>query len=349
MSAQAEIAAIVSEEDGLVSFNYCAMAAIVLYVYDYLITFPDEVAGFWKAKPTGATVLFFLTRYTTMAVLLFEFAIGFIQFPGTSCVYTSILDDVVETMQYLPWAGFAALRAYALSRNRPISVLVFILSNITIVVNMFDTFKFVTPAVIPLFGCTLVDSVSPQLALVCQCIVLLTAPLLQYKLTVRNTLAVAIVARASLIAADAILIVVTWMKLSRRGGGGGGSFVHVVLRDGTVYFICLLILNTLHLTFTVASIATPVVRPVSNVIAFSEPLTAILIYRFMLNLQAVNRKALQLDAPAGTEGATSSGSGGGSLVFERVVGSLGSSVIGDWEGQADVDEDEHRRSQAGGG
>ncbi|TFK84547.1 hypothetical protein K466DRAFT_601904 [Polyporus arcularius HHB13444] len=83
MSAQAKIAAIISEEDGLVSFNYCAMAAIVLYVYDYLITFPDEVAGVWKAKPTGATVLFFLTRYTTMAVLLFEFAIVFIQFPGT--------------------------------------------------------------------------------------------------------------------------------------------------------------------------------------------------------------------------------------------------------------------------
>lgn len=56
---------------------------IVLYVYDYLITFPGEVSSFWKAKPTGATLLFFLTRYTTMTVLLFEFVIGFISFPGT--------------------------------------------------------------------------------------------------------------------------------------------------------------------------------------------------------------------------------------------------------------------------
>ncbi|TFK84545.1 hypothetical protein K466DRAFT_588821 [Polyporus arcularius HHB13444] len=311
MSVQAEIAAVVSEADSIISYDYCAMAAIVLYVYDYLITFPEEVASFWKAKPTGATVLFFLTRYTTMAVLLFEFVIGFIQFPGTSCVYTSILDDVIETMQYLPWAGFAALRAYALSRNRPLSVLVFLLSSITIVVNMLDTFKFVTPAAIPFFGCTLVDTISPQLALV-----------------------FASTARGTLIAADAILIVITWAKLSRRGGGAGGSFVHVVLRDGTLYFICLLILNTLHLAFTVASIATPVVRRVSNVIAFSEPLTAMLIYRFMLNLQAVNRNALQLDGPAGAGpgGATSSGScGGGSLVFERVIGSLGSSVLSEGE------------------
>ncbi|RDX45260.1 hypothetical protein OH76DRAFT_1408220 [Lentinus brumalis] len=327
MSAQAEIAEIVAEADSLISYDYCAMAAIVLYVYDYLITFPEEVASFWKAKPTGATVLFFLTRYTTMAVLLFEFVIGFIQFPGTSCVYTSILDDVIETLQYFPWAGFAALRAYALSRNRPLAVAVFVLSIITIVVNLLDNFKFVTPAEIPFFGCRLVDALSPQLALV-----------------------FAVTARGTLIAADAILIVVTWVKLSRRGGGGGGSFVHVVLRDGTVYFICLLILNTLHLTFTVASIATPVIRPVSNVIAFSEPLTAILIYRFMLNLQAVNRTALQLDAPAGPGGATSSGScGGGSLVFERVVGSLGSSVLDDRESEVEVDGDEHHRSPAGDG
>ncbi len=76
-----------------------------------------------------------------------------------SCVYTSILDDVIETLQYFPWAGtsrsstlfpesladasfagtrpgFAALRAYALSRNRPLAVAVFVLSNITIVVNL---------------------------------------------------------------------------------------------------------------------------------------------------------------------------------------------------------------------
>ncbi len=69
----------------------------------------------------------------------------------------------------------------------------------------------------------------------------------------------------------------------------------------------------------------------------------------MLNLQAVNRKALQIDAPAGPGGATSSGSGSDSLVFQRVVGSLGSSVIDDWEGEADVDGDEPHHSQAGDG
>lgn len=50
----------------------------------------------------------------------------------------------------------------------------------------------------------------------------------------------------------------------------------------------------------------------------------------MLNLQAVNRNALQLEGPeAGTS--RSSGLCGDSLVFERVVGSLGSSVLDDQE------------------
>ena len=80
-------------------------------------------------------------------------------FDPDSCVYTSVLDDVIETMQYLPWAGtspaglrfgvrakvlirapcllgFAALRVYALSRSRIVAMAVFVLSIVTVVVNM---------------------------------------------------------------------------------------------------------------------------------------------------------------------------------------------------------------------
>ena len=74
------------------------MAILVLYVYDYLITLPEEVAHFWRAKPTGATVLFFLARYTTLACLLVEFVIGFISYLGTvrlSC-HVSSDDDADE-------------------------------------------------------------------------------------------------------------------------------------------------------------------------------------------------------------------------------------------------------------
>ena len=69
------------------------MAILVLYVYDYLITLPEEVAHFWRAKPTGATVLFFLARYTTLACLLVEFVIGFISYSGTVSLSCHVSSD----------------------------------------------------------------------------------------------------------------------------------------------------------------------------------------------------------------------------------------------------------------
>ncbi|OJT13697.1 hypothetical protein TRAPUB_9796 [Trametes pubescens] len=39
------------------------MAAIALIAYEYIITFDQEVALFWRRKATGATALFFGTRY----------------------------------------------------------------------------------------------------------------------------------------------------------------------------------------------------------------------------------------------------------------------------------------------
>ncbi len=62
----------------------------------------------------------------------------------------------------------------------------------------------------------------------------------------------------------------------------------------------------------------------------------------MLNLQAVNRNALQLEAP-GAATSFSGSCGGGSVVFERVVGSLGASVMDEWEPEGvDCDEDENK-------
>ncbi|TBU61947.1 hypothetical protein BD310DRAFT_153992 [Dichomitus squalens] len=49
------------------------------------------------------------------------------------------------------------------------------------------------------------------------------------------------------------------------------TFASVILLDGAIYFICLFILKF-----------------ESNIVLFTEPLTSILIWRFMLDLQTVN-------------------------------------------------------------
>ena len=41
-------------------------------MYDYTITFPDEVRLFWRRKATGATLLFFANRYLAQFIYIFD-------------------------------------------------------------------------------------------------------------------------------------------------------------------------------------------------------------------------------------------------------------------------------------
>ncbi|RPD73187.1 hypothetical protein L226DRAFT_536674 [Lentinus tigrinus ALCF2SS1-7] len=121
-----------------------------------------------------------------------------------------------------------------------------------------------------------------------------------------------IIVRTCLIAADLILIYVTWSTLGRKGfSTSHHTFVGVLLRDGEV----LVLLNMLHLIFTMLSIDTPL-QGASNVSAFTEPVTATLVSRFLIHLQAANRHTLHIDTHSSF----------GTLVFERVVGPMESAL-----------------------
>ncbi|KAI0740443.1 hypothetical protein C8Q76DRAFT_707807 [Earliella scabrosa] len=85
---------------------------------------------------------------------------------------------------------------------------------------------------------------------------------------------------------------------------------------------CLAILNSLHLAFTMLSIAMVGLEKTSFISVFTEPMTAILMSRFMLNLQAVDRRNRNHSSTLGETSRRSQRNE--SLVFQRVVGSLGS-------------------------
>ncbi|TBU34174.1 hypothetical protein BD311DRAFT_802551 [Dichomitus squalens] len=138
-----------------------------------------------------------------------------------------------------------------------------------------------------------------------------------------------IVSRTCLISADALVLAITWYAIPRRSysnfGGESSTFAEILVRNGTIYFGSLLILNALHLMFTLLSIDLAF-EPVSYMTMFTEPVTAVLVSRFLLDLQAANRKALDLD-PQDMSHIGSSQGPTGSLIFERVVGSLGSMIL----------------------
>ncbi|RPD73165.1 hypothetical protein L226DRAFT_524298 [Lentinus tigrinus ALCF2SS1-7] len=133
-------------------------------------------------------------------------------------------------------------------------------------------------------------------------------------------------------AADGLVILVTWLKLSR-GMGGKHGLAYILLRDGTAYFLCFLVLGTLHLVLTLLSLATPF-QPTSYVQYFMEPLTGIFVSRFLINLQRANRRATHMDSSI-----FSRPNGDTDLVFERVVGSLGSTLEYDDDEVDEVDGD----------
>ncbi|RDX51355.1 hypothetical protein OH76DRAFT_1401672 [Lentinus brumalis] len=296
-----DAAEIVSEYAGLITNAYCAIGASVFFCWEYCITFNDEVELFWKRGFSGATALFLVNRYVVLTVNILNL-IGYATLSDQSCSLLARAAYAMTCLQYVIWAAFSCLRTFALSKSYPVALLVFLLSSVSVGVD-FSDFRFDLVGVnIPLLGCTATTTVSTDL----------------FKKYV-------IIVRTCLIAADLILIYVTWYTLGRKAfSNSHHSFVGVLLQDGTIYFMVLLLLNILHLVFTMLAIDTPL-QGASNVSSFTEPVTATLVSRFLIHLQAANRRTLHIDTDNYADrGATFSSLG--TLVFDRVVGPMESTL-----------------------
>ncbi|KAI0794529.1 hypothetical protein C8Q74DRAFT_1215799 [Fomes fomentarius] len=117
--------------------SYLANAAAVFMIYDYLLNTGREVEVFWRRPITAASILFFSNKCMTLLKHLLDWLTPL----GTSDESRLIIADfVVEILQLLPWGAFSAMRALALSRSRPLSILVFLLSVIPMGVNFIRRF-----------------------------------------------------------------------------------------------------------------------------------------------------------------------------------------------------------------
>ncbi|RPD53358.1 hypothetical protein L227DRAFT_658258 [Lentinus tigrinus ALCF2SS1-6] len=131
----------------------------------------------------------------------------------------------------------------------------------------------------PPFGCTVIDDTTESLQTKC---------VLLY------------ISRIPLIVADTLLICITWSKLiSREALRGIGqskrlSLSDVLLRDGTIYFVVLFVMNVLHFSLSLAALAIGA-DGASNVSIFTAPITAILISRFLLQLQEADQQVVRVD------------------------------------------------------
>ncbi|EJF56554.1 hypothetical protein DICSQDRAFT_141176 [Dichomitus squalens LYAD-421 SS1] len=295
MSGNADAQAIIASAYVAMYDNYCGVAAQALSYYDYLITFHNEVTLFWiPMRINGASVLFLLNRYFNLVM-----QIGYwTQVPKSLQVALHQFEFfyVIDSLQYLPCTAFSALRTYALC-PKPyksfISAIVFSLALVPLVVNMLHDLRWTSYVYDPTVpGNVAVDTLAPNI-------------------NMRFVMA----CRFSLVAADLLVLCVTWyqtfetVKMSRRFAPGQDtqSLASTLLHDGTSYFLILLILNVLHIAFTLSSIANDPFSPSSVVLLIEEPLTSVLTSRFLINLQLAKRRQ---------EGSFQSISEGTELAFE---------------------------------
>ncbi|RDX50370.1 hypothetical protein OH76DRAFT_1402842 [Lentinus brumalis] len=317
----AEVAAIIAVYDTLYLSNRFGLAAFSFLVFEYAITFDQEVHMFWQRRWTGASILFFLTRYIPIlayAVQLMEF----ISMSDESCNLLVKAGNGLVFIQYLTWATFSGMRALALSRKWYIAVPIFGLSVVAFGVNMaqFGLGLFGTND--PIFGCMPEIPITAEVA---------------KKLT--------ILARTCLITADICLIIITWVGIPKFAGIREtmrvSSLSSILMRDGLIYFAVLFVLNSLHLALTMISFVRAY-SPTSYITIFTEPITAVLISRFLLDLQAANRKTVIMDSEDPLYISTVSFAD--TLSFARVVGSLGESMVA---GEAGRRSDDYTTGQSG--
>ncbi|PIL24587.1 hypothetical protein GSI_12471 [Ganoderma sinense ZZ0214-1] len=321
-------AGVVSMYTSLAINSYGRVASAAFILYEYAITLDQEVEMFWKEtvtkrKVTGATALFAINRYLVLFLRLLNL-LGFVPMSDKKCGRMTKVALAFTLLQYVPWAAFAGLRAYALSRHKPMSAFIFTLSMATVALNLSLFPLGFTGYVDPLFGCTVIDPVSLDLSRKCKCSE--SSPATEQVIPTSNV-PVVIICRTCFILADVLLIGITWFTISWRSmldSVGRKDFLslgEVLLRNGTTYFVALLFLHGLHLTLSLCSIHVALQGlSYGYVTVFAEVVEAALVSRFLLDLQVAHRQAMDMDSPSDQES--------GSVVFGRAVGSWGSVTVG---------------------
>ncbi|EIW53121.1 uncharacterized protein TRAVEDRAFT_75246 [Trametes versicolor FP-101664 SS1] len=294
-----DVAAFIEEQTIFAAQDYCTTATAALLMWHYLLTFDKEVAYFWRRRPNGACMLFLANRYLTIIVSIYDTpwwslstaytVSSFVLFYATECLLgirfqgcaAAVFSQfILEFSQYIVWAAFACLRVYALHRQWPWAALVLILSLAPVVANVVPL-RFIQIDLDPVTGCNTLENIPVSLSQSCD--------------------SLDITSRVSLIVADLIVMGVTWSvtHFHRHQGsvlrvyGARTTLTSVLYKNGGIYFVLLTTLNSLHLLFSMLSIALANVATdrASFVVRFIEPLTAILITRFLIELQEASSGA----------------------------------------------------------
>ncbi|CAL1699077.1 unnamed protein product [Somion occarium] len=267
--------------------NYSHVAVAALFVYDMLLTFSQEVSHIWARRFTGMTVLFAVNRSSALAqkiLIIMQMTPLNGMSTKRSAKHTSSKGKKLDVLSYLVIAFFFALRVYAITGRdwRPSLIVCFLGLGLPGAVTYQEvvTTYWVSTSPSPVNGgCQSNTAFSLRTYLLYVSSPFVTVSLL----TDGHRLAT--ITRCAAVAADLITLAITLRKtlnLRKVGSdaGVGTRLVSLLLRDGTLYFATILLLNTLDIIL----LHTTGFGAVADVIT---TLSIILISRSMLNLREI--------------------------------------------------------------
>lgn len=243
--------------------SYLILATTVLLpIHEFIITLDQEVTVVWMRdnKLSLGSILLVSTRW---CVVLTAIMVPFPTSTMTSCKIQLIASRFFLCAGFAQVAVFSALRVSAIwGRNWLLFLVVSVLGLVPVVPNAYVvatwTYSFDTGSCIA-----------------------------TTRLSLRTIVILGLITRVSVIIADVLVLVLTWVKtyeqvVSARRLGQTMSVSICLLRDGTIYFVILLALNL----FALLTVTTLTSKSVFDTPVVTIP--PILVSRFILNLRQVD-------------------------------------------------------------
>ncbi|KAI0074321.1 hypothetical protein K474DRAFT_1601716 [Panus rudis PR-1116 ss-1] len=261
--------------------NYCILASSVLLFFDCIVTLPLEVETIWGRKLSGATFVYFFTRYGAVAERITLVTSLFLQTTSDTvcapvhlticrlCAVVLRMDDVLTNLTFVAVGAFMSLRLYGIYGGwwPPVILMASIwIARITLSIYRQTDYS---PLAFggPLFGCGGLFNHSKRL----------------YYLDIATNVLVLL--------ADAVLLVLTWAKTWRIRWqssrlGVSTPVTTLLLRDVLIIrYSIIFIIQSL----AIVSSGVGVDFILWDVwVYFVQVVTPIALSRFMLNLRGIN-------------------------------------------------------------
>ncbi|KAI0340201.1 hypothetical protein BDW22DRAFT_1360739 [Trametopsis cervina] len=242
-----------------------SLASCVMLFYDMFLTFGEEVEKIWLQPFTGATVLWFMNRYITpLAYIVITVSFHDPNWGIPACDRYVLFPEIIKIFSCIAVGSIFTLRLYAVyGKSRTILFLFTALLAGEVAVKIWS-FTAGTRLQLPpgLVGCILTGKDATS--------------------RVMFTWVAELVFDSCVFVAMLYRTIILANSVSRESKAS--SIVHVLMRDGIVYFAVIFVSNLI--TVLVYVLATPDLKVINA--SFSTLITTLMISRLMLNLRRTN-------------------------------------------------------------